>query len=235
MATTLRAAALAVSLLISAAACDSDVVEPVNVVAPSPAPPVTGPAVVGTVWLHTREGVRPFSGTRLGGWVQLQSSGSWGWGTVDDAARYVLPAPNDALVRVQVAAGVATFQPCAVTFIPGDRQPQDVHVLNDPEQLGARLPADVIGRTRTLSGFVYEVDGGGLRVPIAQARLTLDALSGLGFVAATTLTDSEGRYVLCGLDHDTSIYVFASKDGYRLFERNVSITNDTTFDIEMRR
>lgn len=235
MATQLWVAALALAVLASAPACDSRIVEPVGVVAPTPTPSVVGPAVVGTVWLHTREGIRPFSGAPLGGWVQSQSSGSWRWGSVDDAGHYSLPASDDALVRVQVAAGVATYQPCAVTFTPGDRQPRDVHVVSDPEQLGARLPPDLIGGTRTLAGSVYEVDGDGVRVPIGQARVTLDALSGLGFVAATTLTDSDGRYVLCGLDHDTSTYVFSSKDGYRLFEQNISVTNDTTLDIQMRR
>ena len=235
MAKRLWLAALSLALLASAAACDSSAVEPVSVVAPSPTPSVGGPAVVGTVWLHTREGIRPFSRAPLGGWVELPSNGGWRWGSVDDAAHYSLPAPDEALVRVQVAAGVGTYQPCAVTFIPGDRRPRDVHVVSDPEQLGARLSPDLIGRTRTLSGFLYEVDGDGLRVPVAQARVTLDAQSGLGFVAATTLTDSDGRYVLCGLDHDTSTYVFASKDGYRLFGQDVPVRNDTILDIQMRR
>jgi hypothetical protein len=63
----------------------------------------------------------------------------------------------------------------------------------------------------------------------------LDGLCGLGWVAATTLTDADGRYVLCGLAGEPSTYVYASKSGYRLFESNVALTGNTSLDIEMRR
>jgi len=66
-------------------------------------------------------------------------------------------------------------------------------------------------------------------------RVSLDSLGGLGFVAATTLTDADGRYILCGLADDPSTYLFAWKDGYGLFESTVNVAGNTTLDIELRR
>ena len=59
----------------------------------------------------------------------------------------------------------------------------------------------------------------------------------MGVPTARTLTDSEGRYIFCGLGGETSTYLFARKGGYRGFEGTVELngTSDTTFDIEFRR
>ncbi|MGH9160124.1 MAG: hypothetical protein ACRD2X_09080 [Vicinamibacteraceae bacterium] len=55
-------------------------------------------------------------------------------------------------------------------------------------------------------------------------------------VTAATLTDSDGRYVLCGLEGKTSAYLHASKPGYRLFGKAVVLTgNNTTFEIQLQR
>jgi hypothetical protein len=82
---------------------------------------------------------------------------------------------------------------------------------------------------------VYEDATEGRRTPLVDVRVSLDSLDGLGFVAATTLTDADGRYILCGLDDDPSTYVFAWKEGYRLFESRVQLAGNTTEDIELRR
>jgi hypothetical protein len=110
-----------------------------------------------------------------------------------------------------------------------------VHAISDPAQLGGHLSPDVIAGSRTLSGVVYALDGEGSRVPVERATVSLDGLGGMGFVSAATVTDVDGRYVLCGLDEDTTTYLFASKEGYRLFEQPLSITTTTRLDIELRR
>ena len=49
--------------------------------------------------------------------------------------------------------------------------------------------------------------------------LEVDMVSGLGDVSATTLTDSDGGYVLCGLGAGSSFtaspYIWALKSGYQ--------------------
>jgi hypothetical protein len=203
---------------------------------PAPTSPPSGlPEVSGTVWLHAPGGTRPYGNVPLGGWMEVGLTGSWRWGTVDGRGRYTLPAPDDARVRVQVAAGPSRYQPCAVTVEPGDRGSRDVHVIEDLAQLGARLPSHLLEQLPLLSGVVTERLETGQVVPLEQARITLDALGGLGVVAATTLADADGRYVLCGLDPDRTTYLFASKDGYELVERPVAVNDNTTLDIEMRR
>jgi hypothetical protein len=72
---------------------------------------------------------------------------------------------------------------------------------------------------------------------LSDVALDLDGLYGMGVPTARTLTDSEGRYIFCGLGGETSTYLFARKGGYRGFEGTVELnsTSDTTFDIEFRR
>jgi hypothetical protein len=57
------------------------------------------------------------------------------------------------------------------------------------------------------------------------------------FVTARTRTDSEGRYVFCGLGGETSTYLFAGRGGFGAFQGTVELsgTSNTTFDIEFRR
>ena len=82
---------------------------------------------------------------------------------------------------------------------------------------------------------MYEQTDDFRRTPLADVRVELDGLGGLGWVAATTLTDASGRYILCGLADEPSTYVYASKSGYKLFDSAVKVAGNTTFDIEMHR
>ena len=157
------------------------------------------------------------------------------WGTVDANGRYRLNVPEGARVRIQAGANGAFYQPCAITLHTVGNANRDVRVVSDTAQLGAQLPAELLALTPTLSGFVYEVADDGRRIPVRDARVELDGLFGLGLPIATTMTDVNGRYVLCGLDGDTSTYLFASKTAYSLFEATVRLGGNTTRDIEMRR
>ena len=136
--------------------------------------------------------------------------------------------------RVRLGTGGAGYQPCAVTIAVEGDVTRDVHVVEDPRQLGARLPPELLADTLTLSGQVFEIDESG-RHPVAAVRVETDGLFGLGLVTATTLTDADGRYVLCGLQGDPSTVVFASKQGYQLFEATTPLNGNTTLDIEIRR
>lgn len=61
-------------------------------------------------------------------------------------------------------------------------------------------------------------------------------INGMGEVSATTLTNLDGRYVLCGLRGHDSTYVYASKAGYSLADVGTVALNGNTFrDIELKR
>ena len=189
--------------------------------------------ISGTVWLHAADGVKAYANP-VGGWTEFAGGGSWSWGTTDAGGRYTFPAPIGARVRIQFGGQVNVYQPCAVTLQVEGNVSRDLHVVNDVAQLGARLPSQLMVQTPRLSGVVYAIEEG-RRTPISEARVELDGLYGLGLVTATTLTDRDGRYVLCGLDGErNSTYLFATKAGYALFSSSVAINGNTVLDIEMR-
>jgi len=140
--------------------------------------------------------------------------------------------PTDAWLRL----GVSTlYQPCVVTLSASSNVSHDVHIVTDPAQLGAHLPAELVADLPTLSGVVFENTPAG-RQPLSGVRLEVDMLWGLGDVSATTLTDSDGRYVLCGLTGN-SPYLYASKAGFKGGDvGTVSLTSSNTIrDIELQR
>jgi hypothetical protein len=235
------ASAVALCVLAGGVACNR-VTSPSPVTASSPvAPPVIAPptpsiTVSGTVWVHGANGTTSPAGGRVSGWIQLDRSGSSiGWVPVDAAGRYSVSAPLGSLVRVY--AGDTAYQPCEM-LEPNLRAAviRDIHLVADPSQLGGRLPMELLRDTPTLSGVVFEMTSAGRR-PLSDVELELDGLYGIGVVTARTRTDSEGRYLFCGLGGETSTYLFAFRGGYRGFEGTVQLngTTDTTFDIELGR
>jgi hypothetical protein len=169
------------------------------------------------------------------GWVQQATMGSTtGPVPTDASGRFTFTVPQGAQVRLQASAANA-FQPCQVVVRADIDVGENIHVVTDRQQLGAHLPAELLARTPFLSGVVFDVGSDGRRTSLADVRVELDAPYGLGLVAATTLTDADGRYVLCGLAGESSTYLFASKSGYRLFESSVTLAGNTSLDIELRR
>lgn len=226
-----------VSVFLAVGCSESVPFNPVSSTPPPAATPPPGPraTVSGIVWVHEANGVRRDANGRMFGWVQQPTTGSTtGQVPTDGSGRFSFTVPQGAQVRLQGSLTNA-YQPCQVVVRADTDVAHDIHLVVDRQQLGAHLPAELLARTPVLSGVVYEADGDGRRTPVADVRVELDGLYGLGWVAATTLTDADGRYILCGLADEPSTYVFASKSGYRLFESNVTLNGNTTLDIEMRR
>lgn len=203
--------------------------------APTPTgnPPSGLATISGTVWVHASDGVKPFGNQSLFGWVETDSGGSTtGRIAIDAAGRYSFSVPAGG-TRVRIGV-VGAYQPCAITLTPQGNVTQDVRVVTDPLQLGARLPRELASVGPTLSGTVYEVTSEG-RLPLKDVRVELDGLDGLGLVIATTLTDGDGRFLLCGVPQLRGLYLFASKSGYKLFETGSNLIGQSTLDIELRR
>jgi hypothetical protein len=189
--------------------------------------------ISGTVWIHGAAGVTRYANGRMFGWVQEPTrGGTTGPVPTDADGRFSFTVPPGAHVRLQSAAD--GFQPCQVVVRANTDVTEDIHVVVDRQQLGSHLPPELLARTPVLTGVVYRQATEG-RTPLADVRVSLDSLGGLGFVAATTLTDAEGHYILCGLADDPSTYVFAWMEGYGLFESNVRLAGNTTLDIELHR
>ena len=204
---------------------------PVPSVSPAPTPSAT---VSGTVLIHDASGVTRRANGWMFGWVQTEREGrTTGQVPTDADGRFRFAVPLGAQVRLQGSTPGA-FQPCQVVVRASTDITHDIHMVADRQQLGAHLPAELLARTPVVSGVVDEIVDG-RRSPLADVRVELDGLGGLGFVAATTMTDADGRYVLCGLADEPSTYLFASKANYRLFESVVRVNGNTTLDIVMGR
>jgi hypothetical protein len=185
------------------------------------------------VWLRDAGSVKPYAGVDVWGWAEMVDRGRRiGPVRTDADGRYTFQVEAGTFVRVQVAAN---YQPCVAGVSVIGNVNRDVYIISDPDQLGDHLPAQLVAETPTLSGLVFETTAQG-RQPVAQARVELDMIYGMGDVSATTLTDRAGRYVLCGLSGHHSTYVYASKAGYRLADVGaVAVSGNTFQDIELQR
>jgi hypothetical protein len=203
-----------------------------------PQPPDPQPAnawtVSGTVWVHGPGGVTPAREGAVFGWIEAERSGrTTGRVPVGSDGRYIFNIPVNT-TRVRVNRGITGYQPCAVTREPTGNVSADTHIVTDPQQLGANLPPELMAQGPTLSGVAYEQTASGRR-PLANVWVTLDGLDGLGLLIADTLTDSEGRYVLCSVPHLPGLSLLALVDGFELFEFYSGLVGRTTLDFEMRR
>jgi hypothetical protein len=202
-------------------------------------PDVSLATISGTVWLHAATGVTPYANGTLFGWVdELNGSGhTTGAIRLDANGKYKIFSSSGARVRIYAGSGFgdhAVYQPCEVTAKMVGDGTRDVRVVTDVSQLGAQLPPPMLDERPTLSGTVFDVDQDGRHVPLKDVRVELDGLHGLGLVTATTLTDADGRYTLCGLGGETSTVLYASRTGYQLFEATVPLSGDTTLNIHLQ-
>jgi hypothetical protein len=177
-------------------------VSPTSVLTPT-RPPMA-PEISGTVWLHSRTGVRRYAKASFGGWVDSARAAAGTWGSVDEQGRYTLRGVRCLLPFVcKWPLGRSPFSRAPVlgdVLPPGDRASRDVHVVDDPSQLWSqfcrRRCSRILRRCRdwctkrASTACAFQLD-------MFASRWT--PLGGLGFVGATTMTDAEGRYVLCGL------------------------------------
>jgi hypothetical protein len=123
--------------------------------------------------------------------------------------------------------------------LSADRQ-FDVHVVSIDVLSTTGLPESLPRSSIWVSGTVQERVAGGLR-PVTGAVVTLEDVDGLSYRAvATTVSDSQGRYLVCtsppGTGTDVLAYVSARKDGFELRRRDVFLGWDyADIDLELTR
>jgi hypothetical protein len=232
----------ALLVLATGAAChacggDSRAAAPLSPSAPAafgrPSPLFT---ISGTVWEHAPGGVRPLAGGRLGGWHDTGSSGTTlGWIEVDAEGHYRLQAGGPATVSLYGGGG-GLLQPCtAIVPVGGEAVSHDLHLVSDPAQVGARVPAALLAQGVLLSGTVHDVTGG-RPAPVAGAHVYLDGLGGMGVPIARTVTDGDGRYVLCGPSLSDAPAIHVSAPGFIPFEADgAALRPGATLDVDLQR
>lgn len=237
MANRVRFVALAVAALIVAIGCSP------SPTAPTPPQvkvftPVTGngaTSVTGTVLAYSADGVAPAANAKIFGWIDMNNGSGHTTGAImtDGDGRYSIDLPAGAS-RLRIAAmGSNVFQPCAATIAPiSNGMSQDVAVVSDLDKLGGNLPDALLADAPLLTGTVFETTADG-RQPLANVDITLDAAYGDGLLVASTRTDGDGRFVLCGVPYGPGLYLSAAKSGYDQFGRG-SLDGVASVDIELR-
>jgi hypothetical protein len=181
--------------------------------------------------MHSAQGLTPV----VGGLLFAQPEVLGGFGQVVSVetnanGRYSLQVPAGTL-RMQIESGVQ-FQPCAAIVTPGPAANGDIHLISDPAQLGAHLPASFLSQTPLLSGMAFETASQGRR-PLANVYIRLNYFEDDGRTIATTLTDTDGRFTFCAVPQVGYLMVSANKDGYQYFISDL-ISVSTPLEIEMR-
>ena len=231
--------ALTVYVVIAVVACDRSYPSGSLPSAPTAAlpAPTQMASVSGTVFLHDAQGVRPYAGASLFGWIEERvRGGPTGRVFTDVAGNYMFTAPVGSRLRIFFGWGASAYQPCAVTIAVTGDMTRDVRGVIDERQLGAELPPQLRSQPPTLSGIVFEATAEGVRT-LGGVRIDVDGTgSGGDVLTASTLSDRDGRFVVCGLEFDTATGISASKLGYRTVGKWVSLTGHATMlDIELQR
>jgi hypothetical protein len=212
--------------------------------APAPDPTPDGSTVKVSGRVLSYSGPSEFAaigGARLFGWVDTNGEGrATGQIPLDFNGRFTLVVNRGSRVRLYAGGGTwdEMYQPCAVTIDASADVTRDVRVVNDYDVIGAAIPPAFLERTRVLSGQVYEVVDG-RRQPVPFATVSVggyrDFSTDLGWPIANTRTDADGRYVICGLEAETSATLFVVNPIHLMFESLVEFSGDTILDVELVR
>ena len=240
----LRSMALAAMVL--AGACDHR--RPSTTIVPT-APTVPEASGVPTVTLSgtvvERFSGQPIQGALVGMWPRTYPANrSWNWhehlSTSDAAGRYrirVIEADFGSFwLYATTQRDLSQYtQQCATTVTLDADRSQDVTLTSRDNLVvgNSRLPPRGPG-TRTVSGVVFEVTETG-RQPVAGASVGWEG--DMDLVVAHTVTDTSGRYLLCGLPETRLDSLFALKAGYSRdgLYMLVEAGSDTMLDIELKR
>jgi hypothetical protein len=174
-------------------------------------------------------------GTPFFGWIETAREGfTTGRLHVLAGGAYRITALASTTTRIRVTRGNAVYMPCAVTRDMTGNATADVHFVSDPGRLGGHLPDELASQGPTLAGTVYEDTANG-RVPVPNAWVSLDGLYGLGLMVADTLTDAEGRYLLCAVPQLPGLTLYVSAAGFPLVEIYDGLIGRASLDVVLKR
>lgn len=217
---------------------------PTSLPAPTAPQPSSPPFTLsGIVLNYTSAGSRPQSGVPL-------LVRSWGLPgplleftvTSDANGRYEVSGLPYGAVTIQPSIQSDYRAPCpAGTDVLNGNATFDVHVVSTTLLSTAGAPASMPKSIISFSGVVFETTSEGPR-PIAGATVDLQgdsARSDAGAGYATTLTDSNGQYLVCtappGVGTDQLMWVQVQREAYRPGGRSVFGGWGYSADVELVR
>jgi hypothetical protein len=231
----LRFLGIPAAVVILTTACESPI-------APDPA---TGSTVrvTGRVLAYYRAtAYSAISGANLVGWIEGgEHAGPTGRIPLNANGWFDMTVDRGARVRLYAGGGTwdELYQPCAVTILAATNVFRDVNLVGDYSLIGAAVPPSFLKGTRTLSGQVFETDQNGGRRPLPWATVSIGGFRAweteIGWPIAITRTDSDGRYIICGLEANASATVYALGATHEMTVTTVDLRGDTALDIELTR
>jgi len=183
----------------------------------------------GVVRDSTTPGGRGVAGAIVSSWDQTGESGRHGAQSASDAEGwYRLVAPAG-VFAVLFADKPGYVQPCVAAATVAADTTLDIQLV--PEAAAAAgMPPGLKVTSPIVSGVVFESTPQG-RKPVAGARITGEWIPDL--VMVNTMTDAEGRYMLCAIPQ-RSIWITATKAGGIIAEGAVMVAGDAVLDLEVK-
>jgi hypothetical protein len=218
-------------LVVLVAACDGTRTPTTS--SPTP-PPVTPLTLTGVVYEYTAEGRRPLAGAAIDVSAEYQSYSPKVFS--DAEGRYTAADLTSLRDDWKVVAQKAGYrQPCRTRL---SHTTVDLHVVSEAILSTTGIPRSFPITQPTLSGRVVEATPEGRR-PVSGVSVVGDFSGGNGWgPAALTMTDSDGGYVLCGLDEPLvlGLALYVSNTGYQPVYPFILHPGGTkNFDIELSR
>lgn len=191
--------------------------------------------VSGTVYEH-REGRAPLP---LAGFRFTAMIGQGGLVSVvsDEQGQYSVTAVKDGWFVILIPENAGYHAPCppGADYLPVSTR-MDIDVVADATLASSGVPASY-PRPSTLLGVEGTVVESGGRQPLSG--VTVDMGVGMYIATSATLTNARGAYFLCtnppGTGTDQMTPLRASKAGYDISMREISMGNETQVDFELRR
>lgn len=197
---------------------------------------VTQNRVTGTITELGPQGQRPVEGARIDVYLYASNRGGHWMSDVTEAdGRYELWGIFPNAIAVLYAGKGDSLQPCAHEVTVTSDMSVDIEIVPRSAGGAAASAAARRGPGPFLTGVVYGQLPDGTRAPFPGAQVWLDG--DMEPLAAITITDADGRYVLCGMppgSHD----VVATAGGYdnrNQRPRTIDVVGDMTLDLELTR
>ena len=190
--------------------------------------------ITGTITELGPQGQRPVEGARV--YVHLYAphrGGHWMSDVTGADGRYELWGIfTDAIAVLTVGTNGLHVQPCVHQVTVTSDMSLDIEIV--PRSAGgtAASAAARRGKGPFLTGVVFGQGPDGTRVPIPDAMVWFDN------TVAITITDEDGRYVVCGIPVGSHELEATAAGGYDISKnpaRRIDIAGDTTLDVELKR
>lgn len=195
--------------------------------------------ITGTLTELGAQGQQPVAGARID--VFLYSSrrgGHWMSDVTEADGRYELwGIPTDAIAVLYAGkADPGYVQPCVHQLTVTSDTSQDIEIVPISAGGAAAGAAARRGTGPFVTGTVFALGPDGTRLPIPSAMVGLGG--DMTPVTAATLTDADGRYVLCGVPHGTNEFGVTAQ-GYDIAKnpmpRTIDVSGDMAVDVELKR